>query len=584
MFSRSSVFVLILLALSASLAHAQSPYVKFLQSGRVPPERMGAVLALIAKNGSAEDLGYVLEQTTKADGFPASAKPAALDALWEAATTRNIKPSGDLTVLKSLLTGDASAATKLTALKLAGLWKVADLAGDIEALATSKDSSPTVRKAALTSLGGIGGDAARATFTKLAAAGNPIDARILAVAGLAQFDTAAAAKEAVSVLKSMSEKDDPAALIDAFLAQQDGIAKLAAALTDVEIPADAAKLALRHMYSIGRVDEALVNILGPAAGISAEVEPLTDEQLKAMVAEVAAQGDAARGEQLFRRGDLSCFKCHALSGAGGNVGPDLSPVGQNSPVDYVITSILTPELSVKEEYQLAKVLTSAGKLHVGIIAEDNPERIILKDAEGNRVTIPQDDAEEIIRGGSLMPKGLANFLTRGELLDLVKFVSELGKPSGAYPVRSQPTVQRWRVLEEVPEKAVRDVPNDESFEAEILNAKTWQPAYAMVAGDLPLEELVKRASSPTLFLQGEIDVTTAGNIAVEVVGSTDGISLWLDDDSLAFTDNRATARVEPGVRKLTFRLDTALRTLPTLKVLIHPGQEEAAEYTVVGGP
>ena len=338
------------------------------------------------------------------------------------------------------------------------------------------------------------------------------------------------------------------------------------------------------MYSIGRVDEALINILSPAAGIATEVKPLTDEELQAMVAEVNAQGDAQRGEVLFRRGDLSCLKCDAVRGAGGNVGPDLSPLGQSSPVDYVITSILTPELSVKEEYQLAKVLTSAGKLHVGIIKEDNPERIILKDAEGKLVTIPQDDAEDIVRGGSLMPKGLANFLTRGELLDLVKFVSELGKPGGQYAVRTLPTVQRWRVLEEVPEKAIRDVPNDESFEAEILSAKNWTPAYGKVAGDLPLTELVQHTHSPTLFLQAEVDVTTAGNIAIEVAGTTDGISLWLDDDSLAFTDHRASARVDPGVHQLTFRVDTKLYTAPALKVLVHPGEAEPAEYTVVGGP
>jgi putative heme-binding domain-containing protein len=583
MFSRFA-FIAIIALLSCATARAESPYVKFLKSGRVPPERMGAVLSLIAKNGDADDLRYVLEQTTAADGFPAEVKPAALDTLWEAATTRNIKPSGDLTVLKSLLTGDASAASKLTALKLVGLWKVTELGSDIEALAVNPKTPPAVRKAALTSLGGLGGDAARATFIKLAAPGNPLDARILAVAGLAQFDTPAAAKEAVSVLTAMTENDDPAALIDAFLAQQDGVATLAAALADAKIPADAAKLALRHMYSIGRTDEALINILSSAAGISTEVPPLNDQELKALVAEVNAHGDAARGELLFRRHDLSCMKCHAVSGAGGNIGPDLSPLGQSSPVDYVITSILTPELSVKEEYQLAKVLTSEGKLHVGIVVEDNPERIILKDAEGGRVTIPKDDAEEVIRGGSLMPKGLANFLTHGELLDLVKFVSELGKPGGNYPVRTLPTVQRWRVLTEVPEKLALEVPKVDTFQAEVLSAHSWLPAYGKVNGDLPLAELVKQCGSTTLYLQAEVDVTTAGNVSVEVAAGASGITAWMDEESLVLVDGRATIKLEPGRRQLTLRVDTLLHAGPAIKVLVRPGAVEPAEYTVVGGP
>ena len=40
-----------------------------------------------------------------------------------------------------------------------------------------------------------------------------------------------------------------------------------------------------------------------------------------------------------------------------------------------------------------------------------------------------------------MPKGLTNTATRGELLDLVRFLSELGKP-GPYALRPSPTIQR----------------------------------------------------------------------------------------------------------------------------------------------
>ena len=36
-----------------------------------------------------------------------------------------------------------------------------------------------------------------------------------------------------------------------------------------------------------------------------------------------------------------------------------------------------------------------------------------------------------------MPKGLVNFMTRAEFVDLVRFLSELGKP-GPYAIRSTP--------------------------------------------------------------------------------------------------------------------------------------------------
>ena len=57
-----------------------------------------------------------------------------------------------------------------------------------------------------------------------------------------------------------------------------------------------------------------------------------------------ADGDAARGEDVFRRADLSCLKCHAVSQAGGQIGPDLSALGSTSPVDYIINSIYDPDV------------------------------------------------------------------------------------------------------------------------------------------------------------------------------------------------------------------------------------------------
>ncbi len=577
-----SAFCLLLLVSLTGTAAAESTYVKFLKAGKVPPERMGAIFGLIAKNGEADDLAYVLERATADDGFPVDVKPLAFDALLSAATDRNLKPDGDLSALQAIIkNSDAKLAkTRLTAIKLAGLWKVAAIAGELETLATNNDASPALRTAAMEALSSIGGQEAQATFAKLAAKGNPIATRSLAVAGMARHDPAAASQQAVLVLADLTDKDDPAPLVDAFLAEKNGAVALAKALGDAKLAPDAAKLALRHLYAVGRTDEELVAALSAAAGISTEVKPLSPDELQRLVGEVAAKGDAARGELIFRRAELSCTKCHAVSGAGGNVGPELSPVGQVSPPDYIITSIFTPELSVKEEYQLAKVITSEGKLYVGIIKEDNPDRLVLKDAEGRQVIIPKDGEEEIIRGGSMMPKGLVNFLTQSELLDLVKFVSQLGKPDGDYPVRSQPTVQRYRVLSPVGENLIANVPDETLLKSDVLDSANWLPIYAKVNGQLPLADAQKAAGSSVLYLQGEINVTAAGKVQAELAASG-GVTLWLDETPLKLN---TPIDVEPGVHKVTLRVDTKQRDAQELRLLIQPAAEGAAEYTVVGGP
>ena len=274
-------------------------------------------------------------------------------------------------------------------------------------------------------------------------------------------------------------------VLDAFLARQRGAELLAGALASKTVPGDTAKLALRHMYLAGRSDAPLVEVLSKAAGIDTEKAPPTPEELVKLSAEVLATGDPQRGEAIFRRGDLGCLKCHSISGAGGDVGPDLSAVGATSPVDYVITSILHPDLSIKESFLTRNFITSDGLVYQGIVVDRDDNRVIIKDATGKRVTIPGADIDEEAEGRSLMPKGLASFLTHAEFLDLVRFIGELGKP-GPYAIRSQPTIQRWRSLKDVPSELASAVPDAATFGAHGVGRR------ALSSGNRPMVALAGR--------------------------------------------------------------------------------------------
>ncbi len=61
-----------------------SPLVKLLKSGRVPEERLPAMLDKIGKRGSAADLGYLFDRAVDPKGFPPAARLKALEALAEA--------------------------------------------------------------------------------------------------------------------------------------------------------------------------------------------------------------------------------------------------------------------------------------------------------------------------------------------------------------------------------------------------------------------------------------------------------------------------------------------------------------------
>ncbi len=146
----------------------------------------------------------------------------------------------------------------------------------------------------------MGGTVGRSQIEGLAADKQPIATRILAVAALVKFDVNAAAARAAGILALPPDgQRDFKPLMAAFLNRQGGGDVLAAAIAQKTLTADAAKLALRAIYALGRSDAALVPALSRAAGISGEAKPLTQAELNQLVAEVAAKGDPAAGRWSF---------------------------------------------------------------------------------------------------------------------------------------------------------------------------------------------------------------------------------------------------------------------------------------------
>lgn len=540
---------------------AVGPLLNILQRD-LPPDRVAFILDIIAQKGNAYDLGVVYAKAMDENRWRGENRLAALKALAAAARNRKVHPEGELSKLSTLINADTAARSPPAyelAIELAGLWSVGDLADELGALATGKETSTKHRQSALQALVEIGGDPARDAIATLTRDEQPQALRYQGAAALARLDLTEAAPLAVTLLAGGTVKDDPAVLVDAFLDQQGGTEKLAAALEESEqrISADVAKLALRHMFSIGRSDQALVDALSHAAGISTKVEPPTAEEMKSLIADVEAKGDAQRGESIFRRADLNCLKCHAINGAGGNVGPDLVDLGGRQSLDYLIESVLVPEKAVKEEYQLAQVTDYlSGKRHQGIVQEESDERIVLKDANGQQIIVNIEDPEEIEvrKGGSLMPQGLARFLTRDEIVDLVKFLSVLGRPETKYAKNTAPLARRWRLLQEVPDALLEAVPDDEAFLDHVQTAEPteWSAAYSLVDGRLPIDQLADKAS-PIVFVQAELDVAAAGEIGIEIAGCED-LMIWVDEVRQK-SQPRFVVFLEKGRHTITLRAD-----------------------------
>ncbi len=560
---------------------AVGPVMKLFLSGRLPAERQGTVVEMICNRGNEHDLKVVFDKVTQPEGFSAELRLKAMSWLGDAAKTRKIKPAGDLTALDRLVSAKQPA-LQLAAIRLAAAWKVTSIAKSLQALATDEKSPAELQRAAIEGLVAIGDASSKETLLKLSGAGRSVGVRMIATAGLVGIDLAAAAIRGAVVLKDATAQDDPAEMLDAFFNRKDGPDRLAAEIKQHKPSVDVAKMSLRYMYSVGRSDPALSAALSEAAGIAADVPPPTQQEVAELVNEVIAKGNAARGEKIFRRPDVSCMRCHSVSRAGGQVGPDLSAVGGSSPVDYVVNSILNPNLAVKEQYVTKIFALESGNVLTGVVIDRDDTRVRIRDVQGKTITVPTADIEEEVEGKSLMPQGLTKFMTRGEVLDLAKFISELGKP-GEYEIRKTPSIQRWRVLKKPAKELTAEVPHLEHIRQFVLGSQPdeWTSAYGKVAGALPLEELRPGKNPTVLILQGEVQANEAGKLALKI-SSTETFQAWIDAEAFE-SKTDIEVMFEPGRHTITLRVEVSDRESPELKVELTKPEGSTVQFEVVGG-
>jgi putative heme-binding domain-containing protein len=531
-----------------------APLVAMLQAGRVPADSEESALTLIGSQGQPPELAMVFEMAVADGDAPAARRTKLLAALTKATEQRRVRPAGDLGALGQWL--DARDPNlRETAIRAAGRWQIESLRPRLVELARSADIRDDHRHAAFDAVASLGGPASRQALAELCRPPHPAAVRQMAIAALARLDLAASAREGVELLAETKLDADAAAIVTSFLERKGGSAALAGALSDRTLPTDVAKIGVRLARASGRDESPLVNAFSKAGNLDATTS-LSADELREMVAQVAEAGDAPRGELVFRRKELNCLKCHSIAGAGGLVGPDLVSIGASAPVDYLIESLVVPNKAVKEGYHSLIVATNDGRVLTGIKVRQSDSELVLRNAENREVAIALSSIEEQKPGGSIMPDGLASPLTRAELIDLVRFMSELGKV-GPYSVSKARLARRWQVLEATPAAAehIRHAGLDAAASAD--ERLRWAPAYSTVAGALPLDAMepiaVRFQSKSYGFARCHLTVTTPGAVIVRL-GAATGLKVWLDGKSMPAAE-RLRINLSSGQHTLTIAVD-----------------------------
>ncbi|HSZ60031.1 MAG TPA: PVC-type heme-binding CxxCH protein [Tepidisphaeraceae bacterium] len=137
-------------------------------------------------------------------------------------------------------------------------------------------------------------------------------------------------------------------------------------------------------------------------------------------------GDASKGWLVF---DAKCAQCHAIYGRGGAIGPDLTGVGRDN-LDLILSNVLDPSLVVGKPYYVYVARLKDGTLYNGLLVEDSPRQVVLKEPTGTHV-IPRDQLDKLVQQTiSMMPEGLEATMSKDEFCDLIAFLLTKSPPTG----------------------------------------------------------------------------------------------------------------------------------------------------------
>jgi putative heme-binding domain-containing protein len=517
----------------------------------------GPWIELIGTAGGPVLLRQIFDQLVQG-GFDEAASARALEAL-NLAARRPAKPSGSLDSLGGLL-GSTDENIRNQALRLAGNWKLPQFVPQLVAVAKANGSSTETRQIVFDSLREIGGKTVITDLEPLTSRTNAAPVRRQAVLTLASVNLDKGAQPAVDWLMDSTSETDAAEFWRALLGIKNSGSRIAHLLPKTGLKPEMAKAGLRMAREGGRNEPDLVWALTRGADLEGEAQTLSQAELEQLAASAAKNGDAARGEKLFRRPELACYTCHAIGGVGGKVGPDLTSIGASSPVDYLVESVLYPNRKIKEGYHSVIVETKDGMEYSGVLSRESSEELVIRDATNKEITLAKKDIQNRSTGNSLMPSGLIDGLSPEERQDLIRFLSELGKP-GNYDASKGNVARSWKLFAQTLDVAQF---GDEKVLNTKLTESQWKPARTLVDGRLlktdlssALEE-VKSRDPQAVYAATKLQVSRSGPIAFNLSGA-DAAALWIDGKLISNATPRM-ADLSEGAHTLVLKIGA--RNLP----------------------
>lgn len=327
-----------------------------------------------------------------------------------------------------------------------------------------------------------------------------------------------------------------------------------------ELLADAGKMLRNSPYQDLR-NKALIAFPPPGK--------LDPKKLPALSVLAKRAGNADNGKKLMAeslKGVTQCLKCHTVRGVGGNIGPDLSMIGKKAAgKENLLESILLPSKAIADQYVQWKIETANGQSILGLIMEDGPAGVTIRDANGKDTKIARDDIEKRTKSlVSIMPEDIVKGFSEDELIDVVEYLLQLKTASL--------TPDSWNIVGPFDnDEADRGL--DTAYEPEKAKTIDLAATYKGKNGNVKWRTL-KHDGTGYFNLAGLYGVGSTTNTASYVyqtitspvdqdatvlLGNDDGVKIWVNGE-LLFT-NRDHFAATPEKHKIPVRLKKGPNTV-----------------------
>ncbi|GAA4444632.1 L-sorbosone dehydrogenase [Novipirellula rosea] len=517
--------------------------------------------------GTPDDiLRIVASLTSGKDPRSDDAQIALLESLQSMANSR---PSGVLRrrvrSLTRLLNDDNATVASLAAENLAA-WKAIKVTEPLLDVVQDEGRPAAVRRSAAVASAQLGGGKELQTLTNLAAHRDP-ETRYCALVGIVATDIQQGTKWAAALFSQAPGEADPVPLVQAILKNRNGASVLSDAMKGVEVhPAVAARIDQFHR-STGSLPENLAKQFRPSQDSESLNLQLLAEDLAQLTHDVETDGDADRGEDIYRRKSLSCTSCHGIGPVGPVIGPNLVAVGAAAKTDYIVESILRPNKAIAEHYENRMFVLDDGTTQTGIVTFQSDDEVVVRDAAqgGKEIRLAADEIIAEKAMNSAMPAGLVDQLgSRQEFLDLAKFVAALGRP-GPFANDESPVIRKWHLTA------------TSNFDELPTEDTSWVTAYSKVRGELPANDL---PSGDHVLARGYLNVLVPGGVQFKINDSL-GLRFWVDGNEIH--DPTKTLTLAKGRRAVTIGIDRSQRGDVGLKVEPIAAPQSPAKFQIEGG-